>query len=134
MFTGTIVAYYFGDEINQSANLNWVGYHAGTGHRSATDGVWEGKAWWVNLIAFYVIVFPATDVISAFPLNGITLGNNLMSQVYPSKSRGRGEDRDREEDKKTVTLFRLMGCIPPIIGACFVRDLGKITDYTGITG
>ena len=24
--------------------------------------------------------------------------------------------------------------VPPIIGACFVRDLGRITDYTGITG
>ena len=30
--------------------------------------------------------------------------------------------------------FRLLAAVPPILGAALVSDLGKITDYTGITG
>ena len=30
--------------------------------------------------------------------------------------------------------FRLRAALPPIIGAAFVTDLGRITDYTGLTG
>ena len=71
---GGTVSWYFGDAIDQSANLNWVGYHGGTGHQDE-EGNWHGKAWWVNIVAYFVVVFPATDVVSAFPLNGITLGN-----------------------------------------------------------
>jgi len=145
---GSVVAYYFGDSIEQSANMNWSSFHANTGWRNAEDGEWEGKAWWVNVIALYVIIFPATDVVSAFPLNGITLGNNLMMQTLGGEdkasedkasedkaSEGKaGEGKASPPDRSTKTLFRILGCVPPIIGACFVRDLGKITDYTGITG
>ena len=82
----------------------------------------------VNLVSYYIICFPATDVISAFPLNGITLGNSLMGRWYGARI------REYEGDTKTVRIFRLIGCVPPILGACFVRELGTITDYTGITG
>ena len=75
-----------------------------------------------------MVCFPATDVVSAFPLNGITLGNSLMGSYYGSMI------RQVEGDRLKVTLFRLLGAVPPIIGACFVRELGTITAYTGVTG
>ncbi len=124
---GGVVAWYFGDGIDQSANLNFVSYHGGTGHLN-DEGNWEGKAWWVNIVAYFVVIFPATDVVSAFPLNGITLGNSLMGSWYGSQI------RQFEGDRLRTIVFRLLGAVPPIIGACFVRDLGTITDYTGITG
>lgn len=34
---------------------------------------------YASLISFVVLIFPALDVLSAFPLNAMTLGNNLMS-------------------------------------------------------
>eukprot|EP00519_Triparma_laevis_P008143 CAMPEP_0182503332 /NCGR_PEP_ID=MMETSP1321-20130603/15133_1 /TAXON_ID=91990 /ORGANISM="Bolidomonas sp., Strain RCC1657" /LENGTH=479 /DNA_ID=CAMNT_0024708485 /DNA_START=47 /DNA_END=1482 /DNA_ORIENTATION=+ len=124
---GGVVAWYFGDSIDQSANLNWVGYHAGTGAQTP-EGNWTHKSWLTAAIAYFVVVFPATDVVSAFPLNGITLGNSLMGMWF-------GPDiRDYENDVNIVRYFRLMAAVPSIIGACFVRDLGFITAYTGITG
>jgi len=105
---GSVVAFYFGDNVQQSANINWTDFHGS------------------KLISLYVIVFPATDVVSAFPLNAITLGNNLMSAAFG--------DEILEADRATTTLFRVLAAVPSIIGACFVRDLGKITDYTGMTG
>jgi hypothetical protein len=34
---------------------------------------------WALIISYIVVLFPPLDVISAFPLNGLTLGNNLMT-------------------------------------------------------
>lgn len=125
---GGLVAYYFGAGIQESANLNWVSYHAGTGELVCYENGncrFANKAWWVQIVAYYVVCFPATDVVSAFPLNGITLGNSLMGSWYGNRI------REVEGDRTTRTLFRLLGAIPPIIGACFVRELGTITAYTG---
>jgi hypothetical protein len=90
--------------------------------------VWSGRAGWVNALVFFVVLFPALDVASAFPLNGITLGNCLMGAYYGS------EVHDVGRDRKRVGAVRVLAAVPPIVGACFVRELGTITDYTGITG
>jgi len=85
---GVFVAMYFGDNIEGSSNLNWHDYIAGQGTCTANcdsvdnDKVWEGRKLWVNLIVWFVVLFPALDVASAFPLNGITLGNCLMGKYY----------------------------------------------------
>ena len=76
----------------------------------------------------FVVLFPALDVASAFPLNGITLGNNLMSSWHGENT------RIAEGDRRKVTAFRIIAAVPPIVGACFVRELSKITDYTGMLG
>jgi hypothetical protein len=83
---------------------------------------------YARIISFFVVLFPAIDVASAYPLNAYTLGNNLMSYHY-------GEEMVKYEKSKThLYFFRALGAIPPIIAACFVSDLGSITDYTGLTG
>jgi len=132
---GVTVAWYFGPDIDSSANLNWHDYRAGSGtctdHCEPSDGedkVWSGRAWYVESVVFFVVLFPALDVASAFPLNGITLGNSLMGSYYGLKV------REHEGNRATVTNFRVLAAVPPILGALVVRDLGKITDYTGITG
>jgi hypothetical protein len=33
-----------------------------------------------------------------------------------------------------ATLYRGIAAIPPIFGALFIRDLGIITDFSGLTG
>jgi hypothetical protein len=112
---GSVLAVYFGNEISASANTNWNAF----GHFHNGFGPFIGRA-----VAIYIIIFPALDVASAFPLNAVTLGNSLVSAVYGTVS----------PPRTTVVLFRLVAAIPPIIGASVVSDLGKITDYTGISG
>jgi len=132
---GMTVAAYFGENIQGSSNLNWHDYRAGTGtctencdDDNDNDKVWDGRSWWVNVIVWFVVLFPALDVASAFPLNGITLGNCLMGKYY-------GEDiRKHEGDRRKVTVFRILAAVPPIIGATAVRQLDTITEYTGLTG
>jgi len=65
-----------GPYTQQSANLNWKAYRGGVQDTSLPG------PWWAQIIAVYVVCFPALDVLSAFPLNAITLGNNLLGAVF----------------------------------------------------
>jgi len=65
---GCILGYFFGVNIQQSSNLNWK--------------VFTSPAPWAKPISLYIVSFPAIDVLSAFPLNAITLGNNLLVAAY----------------------------------------------------
>lgn len=95
---GFLVAYYFGSDINAQCNLNWRSY-VGCMHPPAAYGnvtqpgvpcssveTWGPSCVSVSdrpasasIVSFIVLIFPALDVLSAFPLSAITLGNNLMS-------------------------------------------------------
>ena len=70
--------------------------------------------------------FPPLDVISAFPINALTLGNNLLVAAVA--------DPAQRTTCMTKTAFRLLAAVPPLIGACLLRDLKTILDYAGCTG
>eukprot|EP00559_Dactyliosolen_fragilissimus_P007212 CAMPEP_0184864074 /NCGR_PEP_ID=MMETSP0580-20130426/13620_1 /TAXON_ID=1118495 /ORGANISM="Dactyliosolen fragilissimus" /LENGTH=440 /DNA_ID=CAMNT_0027362711 /DNA_START=348 /DNA_END=1667 /DNA_ORIENTATION=- len=126
---GMIAAYYFGPNIAQSSNLNWNAYVGGTGRPSNCDNSggycdWIGVSIWAIAIRFFIVCIPAFNVLSAYPLNAIVLGNNILSGISGSS--------DLESNKFWNLFFRLIASIPPIIGALFVKDLGIITSYTGV--
>ena len=80
-FIGLVLGSAFGENVEQSSNLNWKGFTGGTAVLN-NDGQIISVAWWAKAISLYVLCFPALDVISAFPLNAITLGNNMMGSFY----------------------------------------------------
>jgi hypothetical protein len=49
----------------------------------ADYGSENGGAWWAYMFQYIILLFPALDAISAFPLNGIVLAENMMSIKYP---------------------------------------------------
>lgn len=73
---GVVLSLYFGDAIKSSLNLNWMDYD---GEKTFKDWSRTFRTIMVHIISSFVIVFPAVDVASAFPLCAITLGNNLLS-------------------------------------------------------
>ena len=116
---GLTVSLYFGENTKSSSNLNWADYGINTSNGEVTIK---------RMISLYVVLFPALDVSSAYPLNAITLGNNLLSTVY-------GNDSHTVEHSRAHRLFfRLSAALPPLLAASCVSDLGFITDYTGISG
>jgi amino acid permease len=117
----------FGNGIEQSSNLNWSTFHAGTGYTDEEGNV-RGAAWWTHAVSFYIMLFPAVDVVSAFPLSAITLGNNLFGAAYGKRI------HEVEGNRYLRTCFRLLASVPPIIFGICVRELGTITDYTGTGG
>jgi len=131
-YIGTIDAWYFGGDVQQSVNLNWADYHGGTGEIfSDADGqklTWIHVAWWARMLSFFILIFPAINVVSTFPLYALSLGNDLMRIYY-------GDNVCLVEKNRRITsLFRAIAAIPPLIGGLFVRDLGTIAGYTGLSG
>jgi amino acid permease len=124
---GLFLGSTFGQDIEQSVNLNWKGFTGGTGTAYNHDGQ-ISVAWWAKAIELFILCFPALDVISAFPLNAITLGNNMMGAFYGTRY------HDVQHNRCIRIRFRLLASIPPIVCGIFERHLGTITDYAGTTG
>jgi hypothetical protein len=114
---GVTLSLYFGSAVKSSANLNWSDY--GSFYNGFAPAMQK-------IVSTYVIIFPALDVASAYPLNAITLGNSLYTSVYG--------DEAKNLPKIYRIAFRLLAAVPPIVGASVVSDLGAITDFTGILG
>ena len=101
---GLIVSLGFGEAINQQCNLNWKDYVGcvapapGSGEGSVTPASASPLALGVR---FIVLIFPALDVLSAYPLNAITLGNNLQAACMGgsggSGSQAAGEGAEEAE-------------------------------------
>ena len=124
------VSLLFGSDIFSSCNLHWSNYTAG-GYLSSPSANIFGK-FLVKSVSYYCLAFPALDVVSAFPLLAIGLGNNLAatcSCCFPHEN-----SLTETEESRRVMFFRLLATLPPIIGACFMSNLGAITSYTGISG
>lgn len=119
-FIGCIISRYFGVYTCVSANLNWKEYVGNSDDDSPSI--------FVKAIVCFIVLFPAIDVTSAFPLNAVTLGDSLMSSFYGSKV------HDIENIRPVKILFRLFAAAPPIAAASMNLHLGTITDFTGIAG
>jgi len=121
-----VVAGYFGpDYIEESCNLNWKNYTGGT-RVLQDDGTSTGTAWWAKLISYYVVFFPVIDGVSLFSLCAFSLGEILKGFWYGDKV------HELEDDWKKHIFFRLLGCVPQLVGATFVSDLNAIAKYAGI--
>lgn len=120
---GAATASYFGDSIEQSANLNWNSYVGGTGSQSDGTEAWVDVALWPRIVSAFIVVFPPMNVVSAYPLNAVVLGNNLLVGAQGASA---------EPNRRVVILFRLLASSPPILGAYFVKELGIITSYSGV--
>jgi phosphotransferase system glucose/maltose/N-acetylglucosamine-specific IIC component len=96
--------------------------------------------YFVVILSFIIVIFPALDTLSIFPLICNTLGNNLHSCFPESKfivkifSSG-GEEMNRKVlYKRTSIMWRLISSIPPIIISLFVTDLSLSLQLAGICG
>ena len=116
---GICVGLYFGSGVDEVATLNWVDY---SGERGVGK---DGRSWIASVISYTIVLFPPIDIISAFPLNAITLANNIMSAVIPPHL---------TTQRRYIIPFRLVAALLPLVGAAFVRSLDSILHYTGCVG
>ena len=123
---GVSVALVFGSNIRSSCNLLWGAYSMG----GVTSPLLVTVA---KLISTYVVLFPALDCLSAYPLMAIMLGNSLHV-CFTNRKLNDQNDGGEKQSKKSLIFFRLLAAVPPIVGAMFVSHLGVITNYTGISG
>ena len=95
------------------ASLSFRNYSAGYSQSE--------RPWWTYIIEYFVILFPALDVFSGFPLFSISNTNNLISIFY-------GVEENKEVSKCALFGIKLLSCFPPLFIAVFVSDLGTILE------
>ncbi|CAM9635109.1 unnamed protein product [Pylaiella littoralis] len=113
-------AYYFGKSVDGSCNVNWTGYSPEGDGPASTMLATFGR-----MVAYFVVLFPAMDVTSVYPLNVMVLANNLMAAVYNDHV------DNAENDPVIVVTFRIMCSVPPLLCALVWRDFAAIVDYAG---
>jgi amino acid permease len=138
---GVACVAYFGDRLNESVNLNFVGFSWGV----QNDEV--GRVY-VTILSMIVVLFPALDTLSVFPLIANTLGNNLHSS-FPGLNNvikgtllsfgvgktGENNKIDRKYIHKiTMIGWRLAAAVPPIVASFFVVDLMFSLQVAGLCG
>ena len=83
---GFVGAWYFGENVHQCSNINWHNYHGGTGRFVhgvvPTEMAWEDVSFWSQCIRIFVVIFPAIDVVSAYPIYAYVLGNTLLGLFH----------------------------------------------------
>jgi hypothetical protein len=146
---GTVLAAFFGDAVDSQCNLSWASY-LGCVPRGAPGSPPPTRAdasYLSRSLSFVILVFPAADVLSAFPLSAITLSNNLRSAIE-GKFFGHSEEPDealldlapesgaqpprlrtrlgarllrrlplRQRARARLLFFRLLACLPPLLAA-----------------
>ncbi|CAK4687041.1 hypothetical protein LEN26_016408 [Aphanomyces euteiches] len=98
---GVLSAIHFGSNVNSSVNLNWA----------------TGFPWMSPVLTTFIVLFPAADTLSTFPLIAINVGNSMM---------------DASGFRKLVC--RLAASVPPIFLGYAVPDLSFIVHLTGVFG
>jgi hypothetical protein len=154
---GCVCVIYFQENIEESVNLNFIGFSS----RLVDPGsVYEPL---ISFFAMIVVMFPALDTLSVFPLIANTLGNNL-NVAFPVLRRlvraaynccygrvsirdginneERGEEALLEEKrmrsqrirKTTAILWRLVAATPPVICSHYVTALSATLQFAGLCG
>ncbi|GMF40741.1 unnamed protein product [Phytophthora fragariaefolia] len=118
---GSICSLYFGPKLATSVNLNWADFTWGINESMTLVPLWA------KLLSMIVVVFPALDTLSVFPLISVTLGDNMAAVIPKRWTRG-----GRKATWKLVCRFG--ASLPPLLISMFVSDLSVTLQISGLMG
>jgi len=139
LILGISAACYFGPSTLSSVNLNFTDFSYGIDLEEAP----EWQVWIVKILSNVVVLFPAADTLSVFPLIANTLGNNLstsspgMTKRIGKFLKGRGYKNDKlkaHTTKANMIIWRLIASVPPIVASIYAKDLAFSLQLAGLAG
>ena len=155
LLLGTTAASYFGSETRSSVNLNFLNFTFGFDPVKLSNVALV----FARIASGIVVLFPALDTLSVFPLIANTLGNNQYAAAGPksikwlgrrivwlrslrsgNKSRYCELPLDRRKlvlakaSKIALMFWRLASALPPLIGSLFATDLSFSLLLAGVAG
>lgn len=128
-------AYYFGSRLQQSVNLNFIDFTWGVDRENNNS---KSLFAVVSAVSMVVVLFPAMDTLSVFPLIANTLGNNLHASfpaLGTSYLKASGLFTHPGSLKRaTSVVWRLIASVPPIVLSMYVSDLMFSLQVAGLCG
>lgn len=164
ILTGTICALYFGSNINQAINLNFVNYYWGLSPPKEDDNISDYLYFYfIKFLSMLIVLFPALDTLSVFPLIANTLGNNfhaafpkgykkttqflqilphsfvdyllrLVSNSSHSTTIAYSTSNSHLTRQLTLRLWRLLAAFPPVLISIYVTNLSLTLQFAGVCG
>jgi hypothetical protein len=146
---GLILAVYFGEDVAGQCNLKWRDYVGCVApHPDGSAITVADQTPLAKVVSFVILIFPALDVLSAYPLNAVTLGNNLLSACYGHVDSAEEREAGKEAAQRgrfacsRFTLrrvaFRLLAAVPPIVAGglstLYGINLTQILSFAGLIG
>ena len=83
----------------------------------------DNRPGWTYFIAYLVVLFPAMDVFSCFPLMATAVSNNLLTMKYGTEV----------TDRNTRRKYRAIAVGIPLLISFIMFNLGEIIDWVGLT-
>ena len=135
---GITISLYYGDKTESPCTLAWRGFMGFT--------YTETQPIWAIVISWFIVLFPAIDIGSAYPLNAVTLANTLEAAIIPenithaSTSELRELDIENNNrricsyDKRYSILFRVLVCTLTAILALIEWNFDLILAISGAFG
>lgn len=105
--------------VNPQCSIEYSEYSAGY---SQSD-----RPAWTYIIAYIVVLFPALDVFSSFPVMAITVADNFQTMREGVSN----EDFGKNSSQK---LYRIFSVIVPVIISFFMFNLSEIVEWVGMVG
>lgn len=100
------------DDLRSEVSINFRNYSAGYNETNFA----------MQFVSMVIVLFPAFDVISCFPLSSISLADNWKEMLYGKN----------EVPKSRDNLIKGLISVFPVIIAFFTYDLGKILNIAGL--
>jgi amino acid permease len=106
-------------DVNPQCSIDYSKYSAGYSQSK--------RPAWTYIIAYIVVLFPAFDVFSSFPVVAVTIADNLQSV----KEGISNEDFMQAGNKR---FYRIFAVTVPVIISFLTFNLHQIIDWVGIVG
>ena len=100
---------------------------ASLGYRNYTAGtsLSERQAW-TYLVEYLIIISPALDVMTAYPIKALTIADSIITWIY-------GGELEKLENRKIYGI-RFLISSSPLLVSFLVYNLGEILDWVGLLG
>ena len=102
------------DDIADMASIEFEDYTGGN-----TD-----RHWWALIISYIIVLFPALDICSIFPLLSINLADNVQSMIWGNKT--------EEHSTTSYVVSRVAVCIPAFVVGLILTSFSDMFVITGI--
>ena len=100
---------------------------ASLGYRNYTAGTSQSdRQGWTYLIEYLIIISPALDVMTAYPIKALTISDSLITWRYGGEL--------SKIDKKIIYSVRFVISSFPLLISFLVYNLGTILDWVGLLG
>uniref|UniRef100_K3X2M8 Amino acid transporter transmembrane domain-containing protein n=2 Tax=Globisporangium ultimum (strain ATCC 200006 / CBS 805.95 / DAOM BR144) TaxID=431595 RepID=K3X2M8_GLOUD len=111
------------DNINPLASLMWSTY---TGCGNGWDDCGSTNPFGV-FVQLVILIFPVVNVTSAYPMVGVTVGDNMLMSIPKVVTDALGPSVTR-------SLCRLLAAVPPLVLAVVFKKLDFIFSVAGLFG